>query len=217
MAFPITPLPLAPPAGWPPDVFDGNVIDAAHINEIRDSVFLWPGDVDAGGHALTGLGFLVAGAGGLVATGPIVSRGSFVGVESADGSTVIANIDTQGGYRGPSGLLIDQSGAFVGLGGVNTAAGVTAAWSQIGSGGLVVTGGPIIAKGGSLSVQDAGGTLLGYIDPSGNIFASGTITAGVSIKSPRYDTTYGVGKTGTFTTPDGKTITVDGGVIIGMT
>lgn len=33
---------------WPPDVSDGQIILASHINAIKNSVSTWPGDVDAG-------------------------------------------------------------------------------------------------------------------------------------------------------------------------
>ena len=43
-------VPIAP--GWPPDVAPNAVILSSHINLIRDSPALWPGDVDAQGHWL---------------------------------------------------------------------------------------------------------------------------------------------------------------------
>src|SRR5262245_22837499 len=43
---------LAIPPGWPPDVAPNEIIYASHINLIRDSVALWPGDVDAQNHWL---------------------------------------------------------------------------------------------------------------------------------------------------------------------
>ncbi len=42
----------AVPAGFPPDVAPNQVIFASHINAIRDSVALWPGDVDGQNHWL---------------------------------------------------------------------------------------------------------------------------------------------------------------------
>jgi len=41
---------------WPADVADGQVILAAQINAIRNSVQTWPGDVDAGAYKLTNAG-----------------------------------------------------------------------------------------------------------------------------------------------------------------
>lgn len=40
---------------WPPDVADGNVILAAHINAIRNSVATWGGHVSAAGFGLSSL------------------------------------------------------------------------------------------------------------------------------------------------------------------
>lgn len=40
---------------WPPDVSDGQVILASHINAIKNSVITWQGDVNAGTFSLTGL------------------------------------------------------------------------------------------------------------------------------------------------------------------
>jgi hypothetical protein len=40
---------------WPPDKVDGEVILAAHINAIRDSVQTWQGHVSANNFSLTGL------------------------------------------------------------------------------------------------------------------------------------------------------------------
>ena len=38
---------------WPPDVSDGQIITAAHINAIRTSVSVWGGGVDGSGYTLT--------------------------------------------------------------------------------------------------------------------------------------------------------------------
>ena len=44
--------PLTAPAGFPADVAPNQIIYASHINAIRDSVALWPGDVNAQNHYL---------------------------------------------------------------------------------------------------------------------------------------------------------------------
>jgi hypothetical protein len=43
----------AAPPGFPPDVAPNQIIAAAHINAIRDSVAIWPGNVDGGGFTLS--------------------------------------------------------------------------------------------------------------------------------------------------------------------
>jgi hypothetical protein len=47
--------PLAAPPGFPPDVVPNQVIQAAHINAIRDSAAVWPGNVNGNGKTLTGV------------------------------------------------------------------------------------------------------------------------------------------------------------------
>ena len=49
--------PRAAPPGFPPDAGANQVIYASHINAIRDSVALWPGDVNAQGHVLSNVTF----------------------------------------------------------------------------------------------------------------------------------------------------------------
>ena len=82
---PDTPLPfrlraaLAAPAGWPPDVLPNQVITAAHINAIRDSVYQWPGDVNGGNHTLSNVNRVNAT--GVLAdptttAGDLISRGA---------------------------------------------------------------------------------------------------------------------------------------------
>lgn len=46
--------PLAPP-GFPPDVAPNQIIYAAHINAIRDSVAIWPGNIDGNSKTLSGV------------------------------------------------------------------------------------------------------------------------------------------------------------------
>ena len=67
---------------WPPDVVDGvDVIAAAHINSIRDSVRTWPGDVSAAGYKLTNTGDVG------IATSTPAARLHVVGAQLVDHST----------------------------------------------------------------------------------------------------------------------------------
>lgn len=47
-----------------PDLVDGNIIYAADINSRYDEVYQWAADVEAGGHALNGVGLLGIGTDG---------------------------------------------------------------------------------------------------------------------------------------------------------
>jgi len=52
--------PLAVPPGWPADVAPNQIIFAQHLNDIRDSVYAWPGDVDAQTHTLANVNLVNA-------------------------------------------------------------------------------------------------------------------------------------------------------------
>lgn len=51
--FILRPIARAAPPGFPPDVAPNQIIHAAHINAIRDSVAIWPGNVDGNNKDLT--------------------------------------------------------------------------------------------------------------------------------------------------------------------
>lgn len=52
--FMLRPAARAAPPGFPPDVAPNQIIYAAHINAIRDSVAVWPGNVNGNGKTLSG-------------------------------------------------------------------------------------------------------------------------------------------------------------------
>jgi hypothetical protein len=70
---------LVVPTGWPPDVSPNQVIASGHINNIRSSVYAWPGDVDGQNHTLSNV-HLVNATGVLVdpttAAGDLIARGT---------------------------------------------------------------------------------------------------------------------------------------------
>jgi hypothetical protein len=53
--FMLRPVARAAPPGFPPDVAPNQIIYAAHINAIRDSVAVWPGNVDGNGKILSNI------------------------------------------------------------------------------------------------------------------------------------------------------------------
>jgi len=69
----------AAPAGFPPDVAPNQIIFASHINAIRNSVALWPGDVNAQSHTLSNVN-LVNATGVMIdpttTPGDLISRGA---------------------------------------------------------------------------------------------------------------------------------------------
>ena len=68
--------------GWPPDVAPNQIITSSHINNIRTSVALWPGDVDGQGHTLSNVH--LAGAITGVMVDPMTTIGDLV-VRDASG------------------------------------------------------------------------------------------------------------------------------------
>ena len=68
--------------GWPPDVAPNQIITSSHINNIRTSVALWPGDVDGQGHTLSNVH--LAGAITGVMVDPMTTVGDLV-VRDASG------------------------------------------------------------------------------------------------------------------------------------
>lgn len=59
--FMLRPAARAAPPGFPPDVAPNQIIYAAHINAIRDSVAVWPGNVDGNLKTLSNVGALGVG------------------------------------------------------------------------------------------------------------------------------------------------------------
>lgn len=56
----LRPVARAAPPGFPPDVAPNQIIYAAHINAIRDSVAVWPGNVDGNGKNLSNVATITA-------------------------------------------------------------------------------------------------------------------------------------------------------------
>jgi hypothetical protein len=59
--FMLRPIVRAAPPGFPPDVAPNQIIYAAHINAIRDSVAVWPGNVSGNGKTLHSVGSIGIG------------------------------------------------------------------------------------------------------------------------------------------------------------
>ena len=59
--FMLRPAARAAPPGFPPDVAPNQIIYAAHINAIRDSVAVWPGNVDGNAKTLSNAGSIGIG------------------------------------------------------------------------------------------------------------------------------------------------------------
>ena len=70
--------PLTAPPGFPPDVAPNQIIYASHINAIRDSVAIWPGDVDGNGKTLKN-----AAAVGIGVASPLAQLHVYSGIANA--------------------------------------------------------------------------------------------------------------------------------------
>jgi len=132
------------PAGWPPDVAPNEIIYASQINRIRDSVALWPGDVDAQNHHLRNV-ILDNPQGVMVdpttAAGDIVVRGAaaIAALPVGTAGQVLTADPALGGklkWATPVGQVASvfgRTGAVVPAAGDYTAAQVTGAVDQGGS------------------------------------------------------------------------------------
>src|SRR5512145_2152626 len=111
--FMLRPAARAAPPGFPPDVAPNQIIYASHINAIRDSVAVWPGNVDGNGKNLSGVAAITAtGAitGGSVSTGAItattITTTGHVGFGVASGSAPLMIYSaTNFPYSGLDGMI----------------------------------------------------------------------------------------------------------------
>lgn len=134
----------APPPGWPPDVAPNQIITAAHMNLVRDSVYAWPGDVDGQFHTLRNVN--LQNVMGVVvdpttAEGDLIVRGD-AGLESlavgAEGSVLVVGSGFPlgvGWYKAPPTITSfnGRTGAVISQAGDYSAAEVTNAVDQTGS------------------------------------------------------------------------------------
>jgi hypothetical protein len=144
----------AAPAGWPPDVSPNQVIASGHINNIRSSVYAWPGDVDGQNHTLSNVHLVNAtgvladpttAAGDLIARGaaaigrlPIGSAGQVLTVDAAQPQMMRWTALP----AAPVASVFGRVGAVIAQAGDYTAAQITGALAD-----PMTTKGDLIARG----------------------------------------------------------------------
>lgn len=113
---------------WPPDVADGQIITASHINSIRNAISVWGGPVNAAGNSLTGVsiaGFGTAAPIRLVhlagpnfvelvieATGQAdtLAAGRVWGISNVNGSLNFRNLNAAGSAGSPAWISLTPAG-----------------------------------------------------------------------------------------------------------
>jgi hypothetical protein len=149
----------APPPGWPPDVQPGEIIRAAHINVVRDSVYAWPGDVDGQFHTLRNVNLVNATG---VLTDPTTTAGDLL-------------------VRGPAALTRLPVGTQGQVLTVDTALPDRIRWAAVPAAPVAsVFGrvGAVVAQAGDYNVNQVTGAMADPTTTRGDLIARGALGVG---------------------------------------